>query len=131
MGNVGSFFGVPFSVSSRMVQTIDNLIVSGSARIAMHNRVGKKSLTEHLGTDPKIVNFDMQLLSSLGVNVRKVLETFDFHLNRGSVGRLVIGRKSYGTFQILNMNVREEQFDGNRNVSYAVVSFGLLEYLTN
>ena len=64
---VGALGGIVFSVSSRTVKTISNLVWSGSARYATHDLHAGNSISEYTGTNLAKITFDIQLLSSLGV----------------------------------------------------------------
>lgn len=59
--------GVIFEVSDETVETVRNMVWSGSARYAVHQRHMNHALTEFTGLDPDKISFDITLAADLGV----------------------------------------------------------------
>ena len=59
--------GLIFQVSSETLETVNNMIWSGSARYATHQRHMTHALTEFVGLDPDKITFDITFLAQLGV----------------------------------------------------------------
>lgn len=128
---VGALGDIVFSVSSRTVETISNLVWSGSARFATHDLHAGSSISEYTGADLAKITFDIQLLASLGVDpMSEVWQLFDLE-RRGVTLPLVIGNHGYGRYRwtILSHKTKAEHFDGHGNIIGATLSVSLQEYL--
>ena len=128
---VGALGGIVFSVSSRTVKTISNLVWSVSARYATHDLHADNSISEYTGTNLAKITFDIQLLSSLGVDpMSEIWRLFDLE-RQGATLPLTIGNHGYGRYRwtILNHKVKAEHFDGHGNIIGATLSISLQEYL--
>ena len=68
MAIVGCLGDVIFTVSKDVVRTLDNMVWSGSARYAVHERHLTHALTEYTGLDPDKITFDILLSAELGVD---------------------------------------------------------------
>jgi phage protein U len=130
-GQIGCLGDIVFQVNSRTVQTLTNLILSGSADIAEHKRAGKKALTEFTGSNPRKAKFNMILSSELGVNVDREADKIIAHSESGTPLPLVVGRKMYGQFrwQINSYDISINAHDSDGNAVLATATVNLLEYL--
>ena len=130
-GQIGCLGDILFQVSIRTVQTINNMTMSGGADIAEHKRHGMKALTEHTGSSPIKISFNMTLSADLGVDVEKEIDKIIAHTERGSTLPLVVGRKTYGQFrwQIQTYSVSYGAHDTRGNAVLATVTLNLIEYL--
>jgi len=128
---VGCLGDIIFEVSNRVVRTLNSLNLSGSARISEHTRLGKKTLIEYNGSDPRKVSFNIILSADLGTNVLVEINKIIAHTERGTLLPLVIGRTSYGDFRWLinGYNTNVDVNDIAANPQLAVVTLNLIEYV--
>jgi hypothetical protein len=118
-------------VSSETVETIDNVVWSGSVRYGVHQRHGTNALTEFSGIDPDQFSFDIILSAYLGTNpIAEVVKIWNYERN-GQAVPLVIGNKAYGKYRwsIVDHKMKMQTFDNEGDVTSAVVSVSLQEYL--
>ena len=131
MAQIGYLGDILFQVNNRTVQTLDNMVWSGSARYAEHQRHLSDALTEFTGLDPDKMSFDILLSKDLGVDVRTELVKIWTYNRSAEALRLVIGSHAYGKFRwvIRDHQIKTKHFDSIGNIQTAEVSINLLEYL--
>lgn len=131
MAIVGCLGSVIFTVSDSTVCTVDNLVWSGSARYAVHQRHGGSALTEFTGLDPDKLTFDMTMTAELGVNPASEINHLAAMKQIGAAVPFVLGNQIYGKFRwtITNLQVKSKFFDARGNLYAAAVSVTLQEYL--
>jgi len=128
---IGCLGDIVFEVSSETVETIDNVVWSGSVRYGVHQRHGTNALTEFSGIDPDQFSFDIILSAYLGTNpIAEVVKIWNYERN-GQAVPLVIGNKAYGKYRwsIVDHKMKMQTFDNEGDVTSAVVSVSLQEYL--
>ena len=128
---IGCLGDIPFTVSSETVRTVENMVWSGSARYAVHQRHNTHALTEFTGLDPDKVTFDITLSRELGTEPnQEVLKIWHYERN-GIAVPLTLGTKGYGKYRwnIVSHTMKLQYFDRAGNVIHAVVSVTLQEYL--
>lgn len=128
---IGCLGDIVFEVSSETVETIDNVVWSGSVRYPAHQRHGTNALTEFAGIDPDQFSFDIILSAYLGINpIAEVVKIWNYERN-GQAVPLVIGNKAYGKYRwsIVDHKMKMQTFDNEGDVTSAVVSVSLQEYL--
>ena len=131
MAIVGCLGDVIFSVSKDVVRTLDNMVWSGSARYAVHERHLTHALTEYTGLDPDKITFDILLSAELGVDpIAEVVKLWNIERS-GRAVPLTVGTKGYGKYRwnILKHEMKMKTFYGNGDVHTATVSVSLQEYL--
>jgi hypothetical protein len=128
---VGVLGDIIFQVSSNVVQTLDNLQWSGSARYGEHERHLTNALTEFTGIDPDTMSFDMELSAYLGVDPMAELVKIWTYERSGKPLSLVVGERAYGKYKwtIKSHKIKMRTYDKRGNVTGASVSVELLEYL--
>ena len=128
---LGCLGDIVFKVSSKVVETADSVIWSGSARYAAHQRHLTNALTEFTGIDTDEFSFNMKLLAASGVDVMAELGKIWAYERKGTTLPLVFGEKGYGKFRwtIKNHKIQMRYFDKYGNLVGADVSLNLLEYL--
>lgn len=128
---VGVLGDIVFQVSSNVVQTLDNLQWSGSARYGEHERHLTNALTEFTGIDPDTMSFDMELSAYLGVDPMAELVKIWTYERSGKPLSLVVGERAYGKYKwtIKSHKIKMRTYDKRGNVTGASVSVELLEYL--
>ena len=128
---VGCLGDIPFIVSAETVRTVDNVAWSGSARYAVHQRHSTHALTEFTGLDPDKITFDITLSTELGVDpIAEVVKIWNYERS-GTAVPLTIGTKGYGKYRwnITNHKMKMQYLDRAGNVTHAIVSVSLQEYL--
>jgi hypothetical protein len=131
MAIVGCLGDVIFTVSKDVVRTLDNMVWSGSARYAVHERHLTHALTEYTGLDPDKITFDILLSAELGVDpIAEVVKLWNIERS-GRAVPLTVGTKGYGKYRwnILKHEMKMKTFYGNGDVHTATVSVSLQEYL--
>ena len=131
MAIVGCLGDVIFTVSKDVVRTLDNMVWSGYARYAVHERHLTHALTEYTGLDPDKITFDILLSAELGVDpIAEVVKLWNIERS-GRAVPLTVGTKGYGKYRwnILKHEMKMKTFYGNGDVHTATVSVSLQEYL--
>ena len=128
---VGCLGDIIFQVDDKVQKTLNQLNMTGSARIVEHQRPGMKSLTEFTGVDPAKISFNIMLSSDMGVDVEKEIDKVVAHTERGTTLPLVVGRKSYGEYrwQINGYNTNYVYHDTVGRATLANITVNLTEYL--
>ena len=123
--------GIQFVVSRETFRTPKNMIWSGSARYATHERHVTHALTEFTGLDPDKITFSMFLSQALGVDVMGELVKLWNYERKGESVYLVLGEKCYGKckWNVVSHKVQAKDYDKYGNLESAEVSVELQEYL--
>lgn len=131
MATIGCLGEIPFFVSSRAVQTVQDATWSGSARYSVHDRHLTNALTEFTGIDPDAFSFNIRLSAFLGVDPTAAINLLWQYERNGKAVSLVLGEKAYGKYRwnVVSHKITMEQFDGRGNLLSALVSVKLQEYL--
>ena len=131
MAVIGCLGDIVFEVSEDTVRTLDNMVWSGSARYAVHERHLTHALTEFVGLDPDKITFDITLTAELGVDpITEVVKIWDIERS-GKAVPLTIGTKGYGKYR-WNVTKHEMKMTAhyiNGDIHTATVSVSLQEYL--
>lgn len=128
---VGCLGDIVFQVSEETVETVSNVVWSGSARYSTHQRHLQNALTEFTGIDPDKLSFTMTLSAELGVDIiPELVKLWDIERG-GKAVPLVIGEKAYGKYRwsLLRHSARYTRHDKAGNPTEAEVSVELQEYL--
>ena len=131
MAVIGCLGDIIFEVSEATVGTLDNMVWSGSARYAVHERHLTHALTEFTGLDPDKITFDITLTSELGVDpVTEVVKIWNIERS-GQAVPLTIGTKGYGKYRwnITKHEMKMTAHYGNGDIRTATISVSLQEYL--
>lgn len=128
---IGCLGDIIFSVSDSAVKTITNYTRSGSARYATHDLHLSKSLLEFTGADPEDLSFDVEMLTSLGVDPDTELAKIANYTESGRTLSFVLGDKTIGSYRWVITSFKEKgnHHDGRGNVISATVSITLKEYV--
>lgn len=131
MAVIGCLGNIIFQVSDEIVETLDAVEWSGSARYSVHQRHNMNALTEFTGVDPDKISFEMILTHELGVNVMDELVKIWTYERAGESLPLVIGDKPYGKYRwnIVSHKMLFLNQDRWGNAYTAKVSIELQEYL--
>ena len=131
MAVVGCLGQMVFQVSQEVLETLDGLEWSGSARYAVHQRHNQNALTEFTGLDPDKITFSMFLSQALGVDVMGELVKLWNYERKGESVYLVLGEKCYGKckWNLVSHKIQAKNYDKYGNLESAEVSVELQEYL--
>ena len=131
MAKVGMLGDIVFEVSDKVVETIDNMSWSGSSRYSVHERHLYDAMSELTGSNADQIQFDITLSAYLGVNPQAELTKLWRYMRSGETLALAIGNKGYGKYRwtITKLNIKLQHFDNDGDVTRAVVTVSLQEYL--
>ena len=124
--------GVIFEVSDETVETVRNMVWSGSARYAVHQRHMNHALTEFTGLDPDKISFDITLAADLGVEPMEELVKLWTFKRQGTALQLLLGEHGYGKYRwnLTSLKTKVEHTDVHGDVFWCTVSVSLLECLS-
>lgn len=127
---VGSYGGIPFSVSRDKIQTIRDLTRQGSASIQTHKRHLDTDLPEFVGTDLEGMTFNIRLSKYLGSDPKRELERFVTYMRNGTPNYFTIGTERMGRYKWLvqKYKVTYEHYDASGNPVTIDVALTLTEY---
>lgn len=128
---IGCLGDIVFQASEDVVRTLDNMVWSGSARYAVHNRHGADALTEFVGLDPDKIAFDITLCADLGADpITETAKLWDLERS-GRAVPLTVGTKGYGKYRwtVVSHKMKPTAYYANGDVHTAAVSVSLQEYL--
>lgn len=131
MAIIGCLGDIIFEVSEDTVRTLNNMVWSGSARYAVHERHLTNALTEFVGLDPDKITFNIILTTELNVDpVAEVVKIWNIERS-GRAVPLTLGTKAYGKYRwtITKHEMKATAHYGNGDIRAATVSVSLQEYL--
>lgn len=128
---VGCLGEIPFTVSSEAIQTLQNMVWSGSAQYGTHDRHLHGSLTEFTGSNPDGYTFDIVLSAFLGVNPMDSITELWTYERTGRAVPLVVGTHAYGEYRwtVLSHKIKVTTCDADGDILTATVSVTLQGYL--
>ena len=131
MAQIGCLGDIVFIVGRDKIETITNMQWSGGARYGEHQLHLSNTLTEFTGLETDKISFDILLSAYLGVNPMGEISKIWQYQRSGKTLPLVLGDKGYGKYRwtIKDHKTKMQYFDGRGNVTAAVVSLNLIEYL--
>ena len=131
MAQIGLLGDIIFEVSDDVVRTVSNMSWSGSSRYSVHQRHMYDAMSELTGSNADQIQFDITLSAYLGVNPQTELTKLWRYMRSGTALSLAIGSKGYGKYRwtITKLNIKLQIFDGKGDVTRAVVTVSLQEYL--
>ena len=129
---VGSFGKtLVFIVSSKKILTFDNFQHKLNGRWSEHNVIGDKPRAEFNGPGLRVINLTIILDINLGVKPWIMLERISYMITKGTVEKLVIGKKSMGKhrYRITEMSDTWDTIYSNGGLAKATVKLTFEEYL--
>lgn len=118
---------IVFKVSSKTVETFQNMKVTKQASYTTHKVHGHKAVPEMTGVDADTITFDMILSAFLNVNPQKELEKLKKFLTKGTVCTLVLGDKPFGDYVVKSMPYTVDYVLNDGKIAQAKVSVSLIE----
>lgn len=127
---IGSLGNIIFQVSTRSVNTFQDLSFTRSANYSEHKIIGKTGLVEFTGLNAGTCSLKMTFDVSLGVNPKKSITELERMLNEHEAALFILDGALVGTgywvIESLSTNILTvDQFGG---ISRADVNISLKEY---
>nr|DAE21209.1 MAG TPA: hypothetical protein [Caudovirales sp. ctkvU4] len=91
MARIGSMGGIRFTVSSFKTLTLDEFSREGAPRLATHELIGNKAVTEFLAPGVDTISFKIRLRAENGINPYKELQKLRKMKEEGQVFPVFIG----------------------------------------
>jgi len=131
LGNIT--FEVNYTDDQISVFTFDSLKRSNKNRIAKHDVIGAKPLTELVGPDLGEIKFQMILSASLGINPLKAMGKIYTAFNAGTPMIMMIGGSTIGNHQWIISDFEEtySNIDNKGNVWQMNIDISLQEYVAS
>lgn len=131
MARVGSMGGIRFTVSSFKTLTIDEFSREGSPRLATHELVGNKAVTEFLAPGIDTISFKIILRAENGVNPYKELQKLRKMKEEGQVFPVFIGYRplSQNKWMIKSMGEAVTFWTMHGTMQSVTVDISLQEYI--
>lgn len=117
---VGFLEDIMFSVSSRTVQTFNDMSRSGGARIEYHSPINAKPVAEFVGPDTEQRTFTMDLRKHLGVSVTSLINNLRNKRDTGKSCTLIIGGSYHGEWLIESLDESHKQFNRGELTSASI-----------
>lgn len=133
MPQIGTFGDVVFQVSDSLVRTLRDYNRSTEARLANHDIIGKKPITEFIGPGADSITFTIQLNILLGVNPKNEADKIRTMVSTGQTAYLVLGGKpvSQNKFILESMKENVGAMDGRGNILNSSLDLTMHEYIDN
>lgn len=127
---IGTFGKCVFETSDKRILTFKNFLYRTSARTAVHEVLEGKPKLEHLGPALDEVTFTITLRAELGINVWDEILLWRRMIARGSVERLIIGRRPQGTdcWKVLDCSEAWNIITNSGGILSATMDVTLQEY---
>lgn len=130
MAEVGSLGSVVFKVSEAYVKTISDYSRKSSARIATHEIIGQKPLSEFLGPGIDSISFSIKLSAFRGVNPREETEKLRKMCLKGEAVDFIMAGSpvTQNRWMIESVDEDGNYYDRSGNMISADVKLTLREY---
>ena len=130
--NLGTLGDISFRVSAwNDIYTFDDLTRGAKSRMASHEIIGQKPLTEYLGADLQTLSFKINLHTARGVKPLEEVERLIEYCESGKVLTFTVGGQKVGKNKWLIESVSEavKYYDNNGNILATDVDLALKEYV--
>jgi len=118
---------VAFVVSSKTIETFNNLKVTKQARYSTHKIHGHRDVPEMTGISGDTITFELLLSAYLGVNPKRELEKLENFMTAGTICNLVMGDQLFGSWVIKSIPYNVEYIYKEGDITQAKVTISLLE----
>ncbi|MBS5890602.1 MAG: phage tail protein [Negativicoccus succinicivorans] len=128
---IGSIGDVTFETSSQRIRTLFDMKRTGAVRLAQHERMNEKAITEFVGKGLESISFSMHLAGYLGVNPDKEAERLREYRDNGTPLLFVLNNKVVGENKWLIESISEEveRFGRDGEILSMNVELSLSEYV--
>lgn len=133
-GSIGALGEIAFEVSAyNDIFTLDSYKRSAKAKLATHEIIGEKPLTEFCGPELQEVSFSIKLHAAWGVNPKKEIARLIEYCENGAVLSFVLGGEPVGDNKWIIESVSEsvDYFDHGGVIIYSTAEVSLREYVEN
>lgn len=133
MAKIGTLGDVVFETSSARIRTFRDYKRSSAARLASHEIIGQKPVTEYLGPGVDSITFSMTLSVYCGVNPQKETEKLRKMMQEGQYVDFIIAGApvSKNLWIIDSINETVTAFDGFGNIIRSELELSIHEYAAN
>ena len=130
MAQLGCWGSLVFSVSQETIETFDKISWKVTQAYATHDRHMKKDIIENLGPQPDEISFTMMFSVNYGINPYEEVERLNKLVRDGTIERLVLGGKIYGSYKWVVTSVSNEMkyYDNKGNCLKATANVTMKEY---
>ncbi|MFW5433697.1 phage tail protein [Paenibacillus apiarius] len=131
MNKIGSLGPIVFVVSPKVIRTFNDFSRSSSGRWANHEVLGKKPLSQWIGSGLDTISFTIRFDARYGMQPRKELDRLVELERKGKAMPLIIGGKGVGVglWKITSLEQTWLDIDARGNVLLATASISLEEYV--
>ena len=114
-----------------MIRTLFDMKRAGAVRLAQHERMNEKAITEFVGKGLESISFSMHLAGYLGVNPDKEAEHLREYRDNGTPLLFVLNNKVVGENKWLIESISEdvERFGRDGEILSMNVELSLSEYV--
>lgn len=128
---IGSIGDVTFETSSQRIRTLFDMKRTGAVRLAQHERMNKKAITEFVGKGLESMSFSMQLARYMGVDPDKEAERLREYRDNGTPLLFMLNNKVVGENKWLIESISEEveRFGRDGEILSMNVELSLSEYV--
>ena len=128
---IGSIGDVTFETSSQRIRTLFDMKRTGAVRLAQHERMNEKAITEFVGKGLENMSFSMQLARYMGVDPDKEAERLREYRDNGTPLLFMLNNKVVGENKWLIESISEEveRFGRDGEILLMNVELSLSEYV--
>lgn len=128
---IGSIGDVTFETSSQRIRTLFDMKRTGAVRLAQHERMNEKAITEFVGKGLENMSFSMQLARYMGVDPDKEAERLREYRDNGTPLLFMLNNKVVGENKWLIESISEEveRFGRDGEILSMNVELSLSEYV--
>lgn len=122
---------IEFVVSREKVMTYKKFTRTNSVRYAKHDILGKKPISEYVGSDLDTVSYSIQLLAQNGLNPREVMNKLIYLQRDGTIVSVFVGDTTMGMFRwvIKGLTNEFDIIDNKGNILGISIDIDFEEYL--
>lgn len=130
---IGYLGDIQFNVSKANILTFKDLSHSSSAKFHNHEIIGKKPLSEFLGTDLDKLTLNIELNAFLGNNILKTIDKIQEYERSGEPLEFVVGSRPFGADKwIIESSSRAyNQIYENGICTAVTLDLNLAEYISD
>jgi hypothetical protein len=130
---IGYLGDIQFDASKGNILTFKDLSHSSSAKFHNHEIIGKKPLSEFLGTDLDKLTLNIELNAFLGVSVSKIIKKIRQYEQTGEPLEFVVGSNPFGAdkWVIESSSRAYNQIYVNGVCTAVTLDLNLVEYISD
>lgn len=131
MAQIGTLGDIVFEVSDEMVKTFSNYSRKTSPRIAAHEIIGQKNVTEFLGPSIDSISFNIRLSAYFGIDPKEEADKLRTIAQKGEQMEFIIADApvSECKWVIESMDETAAAHDGKGNIVQSDIHLTIREYV--